>query len=196
MYPIICNGIAIYRNAIRKPNELIGVVESVISNDLNNSICWEKSSVVHSDGTTGVSEVRTNSILHLQTMEKDIFSVALNHVNKILHESFSSCLSNFSRKFKVNVNSRTSSNYSILKYENGEKYIHHLDDGPQTPRKVSAVGYLNDDFSGGELDFDKLDFRYSPVAGDIVVFPSMAPYSHASLPIASGIKYSVVNWWS
>jgi hypothetical protein len=60
---------------------------------------------------------------------------------------------------------------------------------------VSAVGYLNNDYIGGELNFDKLDFTYKPSSGDVVVFLSDEPYSHASLPVKSGIKYSVVNWW-
>jgi len=32
-----------------------------------------------------------------------------------------------------------------------------------------------------------------PRAGDVVVFPSAFIYSHASLPVRSGVKYSAVT---
>lgn len=196
MRRMICNGVAIYSGAIKNPKDVIDIVESVLANELNTNFAWEKSTVVHSDGLISTSDVRTNSILSLAVAGSDIHSSALKYVNNLLHESFTECLCDFLVKFNINVNPRTSTNYSILKYSKTEKYIHHLDHGENTPRKVSAVGYLNDDFLGGELDFDKLGFNYSPVAGDIVVFPSVKPYSHASMPIQDGVKYSVVNWWS
>ena len=63
------------------------------------------------------------------------------------------------------------------------------------PRRVSAVGFLNDDYRGGQLSFDLMNFIYEPVAGDIVIFPSNFPYMHGSRPVIEGIKYSVVSWW-
>lgn len=196
MRPIICSGIAIYRNSIKQPLEIIDVIESVVSNELNDTFSWVKASVIDQDGTESVSDVRTNSTIGLAVSGRDVFSSAVKHINSLLHESFIPCFNDFVLKFNIDSNAETSKNYSILKYENNEQYIYHLDDSSAIPRKVSAVGYLNDDFSGGELDFDKLPFRYFPVAGDIVIFPSIEPYSHASLPISDGVKYSVVNWWS
>ena len=83
----------------------------------------------------------------------------------------------------------------ILTYSKGQQYVHHLDRSKQTPRTFSAIGYLNDGYIGGELNFDKIDFNYMPKAGDIVVFNSDEPYTHASLPISEGVKYAVGNWW-
>ena len=196
MRPIICGGIAIYRNSIEHPQEIIHVIESVVGNELNDIFSWVEASVIDQDGTTSVSDVRTNSTLGLAVSGRDVFSSAVKHINSLLHESFAACFNDFVLRFDIESDVETSKNYSILKYKKTEQYIYHLDDSPAIPRKVSAVGYLNDDFSGGELDFDKLPFKYFPVAGDIVVFPSIEPYSHASLPINDGVKYSVVNWWS
>lgn len=195
MRPIICDGIAIYRNVIDYPQQIIDVIESVTGNEFNNKFHWTKSTVVHPDGNIGISDVRTNSILYLNTFEKDIFSTALSHINSVIHKSFVSCLDDYLIRFENSINIQASTNYSILKYEHNQKYVHHLDDGVLTPRKISGVGYLNDNFTGGELDFDKLEFKYYPMSGDIVLFPSVAPYSHASLPVIDGTKYSVVNWW-
>jgi hypothetical protein len=70
-----------------------------------------------------------------------------------------------------------------------------LDDGEKTRRYASAVAYLNDNYEGGELYFQDLNFTYQPVAGDVVIFPSGAPFRHEAKPVISGIKYSIANWW-
>jgi len=61
-------------------------------------------------------------------------------------------------------------------------------------RDVSMLIYLNDDYEGGELNFPWLNYRYRPVAGDLVFFPSNHVFSHESLPIQSGTKYALVSW--
>ena len=92
--------------------------------------------------------------------------------------------------------SSSSSAYILLKYEVGQEFKLHYDDSFATPRRISAVGFLNDDYRGGQLSFDLMNFTYEPVAGDIVVFPSNFPYMHAARPVIEGTKYSVVNWWN
>jgi predicted 2-oxoglutarate/Fe(II)-dependent dioxygenase YbiX len=52
---------------------------------------------------------------------------------------------------------------------------------------------LNEGYEGGELWFNHLDQTIKPKTGDIVVFPSTFIYSHASLPVKSGVKYSAVT---
>jgi predicted 2-oxoglutarate/Fe(II)-dependent dioxygenase YbiX len=55
------------------------------------------------------------------------------------------------------------------------------------------VGYLNDDYEGGELFFDKLNLKIKPQAGDLYLFPSSYIYSHAAMPVTDGTKYSIVT---
>jgi predicted 2-oxoglutarate/Fe(II)-dependent dioxygenase YbiX len=55
------------------------------------------------------------------------------------------------------------------------------------------VGYLNDDYEGGGLRFDKIDLEVKPRAGDLYIFPSSYLFSHSALPVKSGTKYSVVT---
>lgn len=43
---------------------------------------------------------------------------------------------------------------------------------------LSIIGYLNDNFSGGEIYFPEQDFEYSPKAGDIIMFPGNIFYEH------------------
>jgi Rps23 Pro-64 3,4-dihydroxylase Tpa1-like proline 4-hydroxylase len=114
--------------------------------------------------------------------------------NKI-HECVLPCLQHFNNKFGLSIKSNSTLGYQILKYSIGEHYVSHLDNGERTRRYASAVAYLNDDYEGGELYFQDLNFTYEPVAGDVVIFPSGAPFRHEAKPVISGTKYSIANWW-
>lgn len=92
----------------------------------------------------------------------------------------------------------------LLHYGPGGKYeLHsdaeHFDMDAQRfyrfiDRDFSMLIYLNDDFTGGELNFPWLNYEYRPVAGDLVFFPSNHIFSHESRPIISGNKYALVTW--
>lgn len=82
---------------------------------------------------------------------------------------------------------------NFVKYGPGEHFAAHADDGFSYSATISTVGYLNDDYSGGELDFPTLGIRLKPETGDIITFPSSFIYQHASLPVAAGTKFSAVT---
>lgn len=85
--------------------------------------------------------------------------------------------------------------YDILKYEKGNEYKIHNDWSPKhSNRVVSLVVYLNDDYSGGQLEFPNIGYTYRPRAGDIVIFPSNHTFAHRSKPITKGTKYAIVTW--
>lgn len=83
--------------------------------------------------------------------------------------------------------------FNFVKYEGtGKHFAVHADHGPAYVTTVSAVAYLNDDYSGGELYFPRFDLTIKPEVGDLVVFPSTFIYEHQSEPIVDGTKYSIV----
>lgn len=92
----------------------------------------------------------------------------------------------------------------LLRYEPGGYYLHHSDAWQFVPeqrawrkvvdRDVSVLLYINDDFTGGELEFKRLAFRLRPRAGMLVWFPSDVRYEHMALPVTSGRRYVVVSW--
>jgi hypothetical protein len=83
--------------------------------------------------------------------------------------------------------------FNYVKYEGtGKHFAVHADHGPAYVTTVSAVAYLNDDYSGGELIFPRFNLKIKPEAGDLVVFPSTFIYEHSSEPIVDGNKYSIV----
>lgn len=94
---------------------------------------------------------------------------------------------------------------SILRYQPGQYYKRHIDNlllasrldevahGIPT-RDVSVVGYLNDDFEGGETFFDRQNLKVKPQLGNVLVFPSYYTHPHQALPVTKGQKYSFTTW--
>ncbi len=94
---------------------------------------------------------------------------------------------------------------SILRYLPGQSYKRHVDNlllesrfvevanGIPT-RDISIVGYLNDDFEGGETLFDRQNLKVKPKQGSVVVFPAYYTHPHQSLPVLKGKKYAFTSW--
>ena len=83
--------------------------------------------------------------------------------------------------------------FNFIKYGPGQHFQTHSDHGYSYICVLSSVGYVNDDYEGGELYFDKIGVKIKPKAGDLYLFPSSYIYSHAAMPVTSGVKYSVVT---
>ena len=105
--------------------------------------------------------------------------------------SIALCVEDYSKKYNLSLGYMEAVNF--VKYGVGEHFDVHSDHGFSYTCTVSSVAYLNDDYDGGELWFNNLDQTIIPQTGDIVICPSTFIYSHASLPVKSGVKYSAVT---
>jgi hypothetical protein len=75
---------------------------------------------------------------------------------------------------------------------------HNMDGTPKddcSQFRVSAVVYMNDNFSGGELVFPRIGYSYKPVAGSCVIFPSHIGYSHFVNHVNSGERVVLPMWF-
>jgi len=92
----------------------------------------------------------------------------------------------------------------VLRYEPGGLYGPHSDcdhfiAGENVwqkviDRDVSLLLYLNQDFHGGELQFQQFNYTYRPQTGDLVLFPSHGHYAHQALPVKNGLRHVIVSW--
>ncbi len=92
----------------------------------------------------------------------------------------------------------------VLRYQAGGLYGPHADsehfnDNTGMWKKVldrdaSLLLYLNQDFTGGELSFAQFNYRYQPVSGELLFFPSHGHYAHQALPVTTGVRYVIVSW--
>jgi hypothetical protein len=85
--------------------------------------------------------------------------------------------------------------YVILKYENLGKFDSHVDDCGKFPRTISLSAYINDDYEGGELEFNNFNIKHKTKIGDIILFCSAFPYMHSVAPVTSGTRNAIVNWY-
>ena len=86
----------------------------------------------------------------------------------------------------------------LLKYNSGGKYEVHTDHFTNSPRHLSIIINLNDNYEGGDLIFtdqkNKEIKRLQLGKGSIVFFPSNFMYPHSIEPIKKGTRYSIVAW--
>jgi predicted 2-oxoglutarate/Fe(II)-dependent dioxygenase YbiX len=92
----------------------------------------------------------------------------------------------------------------VLRYGPGNYYGVHADNcyrartdnfwTKKIDRDISLLIYLNEDFEGGSLSFEKFFYSFQPRVGDLVLFPSDNRYKHCANPVRSGTRYAVVSW--
>jgi len=63
-------------------------------------------------------------------------------------------------------------------------------------RKFSSLLYLNDQFSGGNLWFPNQEIEVIPKPNTLVVFPATFDYLHGVKQVTSGIRYSILEFWT
>jgi prolyl 4-hydroxylase len=90
----------------------------------------------------------------------------------------------------------------LLRYRPGQQYRNHYDyiPGAANQRILTALLYLNEDYSGGETAFPRIDLKVRGRTGDVLLFRNMQdgrriPESeHAGLPVISGVKHIATRW--
>ena len=88
--------------------------------------------------------------------------------------------------------------YDGIKFASGlERYMYHVDHGYGTPRTLSIVYLLNNDYEGGELVFNfqnKQSMTIKKIPNTLIIFPSNFCFVHQVTPVTSGIRFSAVSW--
>jgi hypothetical protein len=63
-------------------------------------------------------------------------------------------------------------------------------------RDVSAIYYLNDEFDGGEIFFERKQLTVKPRRGLLLAFPSDADHVHEVLSVRGGFRYTMPIWFT
>ncbi len=111
---------------------------------------------------------------------------------RMIHEPLVEALDIWARETNNEKIYWVTKNYIIKKYNPGGKIDAHTDkDNGQDVNTFdwTALVYLNDDYTGGELEFNSLGLKISPEAGSIIFFPS--DQLHTAHPVTSGNKYFI-----
>lgn len=179
---ILSDKIYYYRNVISNPSKLIDLIENCETSEMISS--WSEWG--SSDGGYIFGETKT--------INHQNYSNSSEHERMIYDELINSFISvALDYSSRENVNLFNTSISSISKYSEG-KFM-----GPHTDEKsgayFSAVGYLNDNYRGGELGFPNQNISIKPEAGSIVVFPSVDPFIHDPQPAYGADRYICPVFW-
>jgi len=142
------------------------------------------------------NEIRNVESVHLTTEDP---SKTVQHYSNLFHRLFSN---SFNRYLKSNnLSLETIENISapdILKYSPGGHYTWHHDSCSAINRSLSAIFFVNEDYEGGELEFNfpknGKTLRIKPSENSMVVWPSNFMFPHRVVPVTKGVRYSVVCW--
>lgn len=183
-------GIIGYSNLLDDPMQYILSIEKDISEEKYSWI----------DMLTG-SEQESPSLYPTKRRGKNIgLSICASNSSKA--EEFKQSLNNKTRQSIEEYSKRygywdlVQEGWVLLKYEQDDFFITHTDSSRKYPRQVSAVYYVNDNYTGGELNFPYLSLTIKPKSNELIVFPSTNMFSHQAEKIVSGTKYSLANWFN
>lgn len=184
-------GVNIYKGVLSSPQcaDIIKTLESGLS---GNYYSWQGAMVT--EGQEAILEARNcldfkigqGNLGPESEHNKDLY-----RIHKESFDAFYPAVEDYGQYWGVVM--RYYEVFNFVKYEGvGQHFAVHADHGPAYVTTVSAVGYLNDNYGGGELIFPRFGLKIKPEPGDLVVFPSTFIYEHSSEPIVDGNKYSIV----
>lgn len=91
----------------------------------------------------------------------------------------------------------------VLRYGLDQEYRPHFDaiEGMANPRVLTAIIWLNEDYSGGETRFEDLGLSERGRTGDLLMFANTQPdgspdprVRHSGAPVTAGVKYLASRW--
>ena len=161
--------------------------------DCDEIIAWTdergewKRSIIGTEGDRREDEIRTSFSMGFPFMHYDLPPALLN-MNRAVWEAIKEYGRVWNCPFSL------VEDPSVQRYEPGQEYGVHIDFIGDMPRVISAVAYLNDDFTGGQTHFPKMGATVYPRKGRLVLFPSNFMFAHAALPPKDGTKYAAAYW--
>jgi len=126
-------------------------------------------------------------------------SILLNNFNLLNYlKDFENNLNPYLDKYlkKYNTIFLTKEVPILLRYGSGQKFNNHIDDHPElNRRRISLIYYINDGYTGGNIEFPRFGINIKPKAGDLLIFPSAYTYNHIVHPVIDGTRYCIVQWY-
>ena len=163
-------GIVVYKEAIKDRTYLLDLMKKVKYDEIGGA------------RDVGICYIKDNST-----------DINLLDIEEILEASLSECLEDYQTKYTVD--GVIPEDWQLVRYGEGQQFTTHLDENYDNPRTISLTMYINDDYTGGELEYVWFNKTYRPDPGDIIIFPSNYIFSHKVHKVLSGTRYVVVRFY-
>ena len=192
----IAPGIVVYQAVLEDPARLIADIEDAV---VANATQWSLAAVKTEQGESVYTDTRDTMTMGIpyqidpEPNYSNINTSFATVLGGILYNGFNPVEKDYLSDYGVS-NLNWHDTYGILKYGVGQKFTNHIDDHVDFHRRVSLVYYMNDNYSGGEINFPRFGISYKPKANEMIVFPSTYVYNHSVSPVTEGTRYAIVSW--
>lgn len=183
-------GVWVYRDVLKKELDLINRLENTLS-DSNGAYEWQEARVGYMERIPEYRDCVDFKIKKTDYPNKDKHQILLDEIWQDTYDAQLPAVQDYCRMYNIDMQYWEAMNF--IRYNDGQHFQEHADHGWSYICTVSSVGYINDDYEEGGLDFGKLGLSIKPKAGDLYLFPSTYLFSHRAMPVKSGTKYSVVT---
>lgn len=188
------SGIVLYKNVWPKDSHFAERLEEVLSGSEHERYSWHVATV---GDTELMLDYRNCSDYKIRQAELPIVDPGFEELGNIYTEVITGvreCLAHYSglyNNLKLDYEEAT----NFVRYQEGQHFSIHPDSGYSYSCVVSTIGYINDNYTGGEYILPYFDVKFKPEMGDVLIHPSTFVYAHASLPVITGTKYSAVTMY-
>ena len=112
----------------------------------------------------------------------------LNSIFKIVHKKSVDL-------YKVDINTFNKDALHLVKFIKGFYLIPHVDTLSHEGNHIASVYYINDDYTGGEINFPVHNLNIKPKANSLIIFPGNENYLHEVREIIDNDRYSSAMWF-
>ncbi len=187
---VIIPGLVLYKNILLEGNKIIENIENALSD--NSNYKWSPAMVGNRQRVPDYRDCLDFKFKKSTIIGTDDKSEIIKDSWQYLYDNMNIAVKDYCTMYPMEPLEYWES-INLVKYFPGNHFQTHADDGASYKSVVSLVGYLNDDYVGGEISFPAHDIIIKPDAGDLVIFPSNYMFMHRAMPVESGIKYSIVT---
>lgn len=118
-----------------------------------------------------------------------------NSVVESLSKIFQIAYENFITLYDVDISYQEDNLFNIVKFEEGYAMHLHVDTLSVSALHLASVYYINDDYSGGEINFPDHHLTIKPDANSLLLFPGNENYWHETLEVLENDRYTSTKFF-
>ena len=97
--------------------------------------------------------------------------------------------------YNVEINPFSKSGLHLVKFVKGFYLVPHVDTLSSEGNHIASVYYINDDYTGGEINFPDHNLEIKPKPNSLIIFPGNENYLHEVREILDNNRYSSAMWF-
>lgn len=159
---------------------------------------WDDATIVNEKYPDIIVDKKSRDTKVWQLHNIDARSKTEIHWSNLFIKILNDFIKKYQKRLKIENFPSKVNTVQVLKYEPGGFFDLHSDHGYKTPRTLSFIFFVNDDYEGGSLIFttptrDK-NLEINKLKNRLIVWPSNFLYPHSVKPVIKGTRYTVVAW--